>query len=62
MGKKKDVLEFPHAKGIVVSGDIHGDFTQLVYKCKFLREFLPNISDFLLYFIGSPIFLILQRD
>ncbi len=24
MGKKKDVLEFPRAKGIVVSGDIHG--------------------------------------
>lgn len=33
MGKKKDILEFPHAKGIVVSGDIHGDFTQLVFKC-----------------------------
>ena len=26
-------LNFPKAKGIVVSGDIHGDFTQLVYKC-----------------------------
>ena len=24
---------FPKAKGIVVSGDIHGDFTQLVFKC-----------------------------
>ena len=24
---------FPEAKGLVVSGDIHGDFTQLVYKC-----------------------------
>jgi len=27
------VYEFPMAKGIVVSGDIHGDFTQLVFKC-----------------------------
>lgn len=27
------VYEFPDAKSIVVSGDIHGDFTQLVYKC-----------------------------
>ena len=26
-------LEFPQAKSIVVSGDIHGDFAQLVYKC-----------------------------
>ena len=25
--------EFPYAKSIVVSGDIHGDFMQLVYKC-----------------------------
>ena len=25
--------EFPEAKAIVVSGDIHGDFTQLVFKC-----------------------------
>lgn len=25
--------EFPEAKSIVVSGDIHGDFTQLVFKC-----------------------------
>ena len=25
--------EFPDAKSVVVSGDIHGDFTQLVYKC-----------------------------
>jgi hypothetical protein len=23
---KNDILEFPRAKGIVVSGDIHGDF------------------------------------
>lgn len=28
-----NIYEFPQAKGIVVSGDIHGDFTQLVYKC-----------------------------
>ena len=26
-------ISFPHAQGIVVSGDIHGDFTSLVYKC-----------------------------
>ena len=26
-------LNFPKAKGIVVSGDIHEDFTQLVFKC-----------------------------
>jgi len=26
-------IEFPEAKGIVVSGDIHGDFKQLVHKC-----------------------------
>ena len=26
------IYEFPKAKGIVVSGDIHGDFTKLVYK------------------------------
>ena len=26
-------LEFPEAKSIVVSGDIHGEFTKLVYKC-----------------------------
>ena len=25
--------DFPNAKSIVVSGDIHGDFTQLVFKC-----------------------------
>ena len=28
-----DVYEFTKAKGIVVSVDIHGDFTQLVFKC-----------------------------
>ena len=26
-------FEFPEAQSIVVSGDIHGDFTPLVYKC-----------------------------
>ena len=31
--KKVKTYEFPQAKGVVVSGDIHGDFTQLVYKC-----------------------------
>lgn len=25
--------EFPNAKSIVVSGDIHGEFKELVYKC-----------------------------
>lgn len=28
-----NVFEFPRAQSIVVSGDIHGDFTQLVFKC-----------------------------
>ena len=28
-----DIFSFPQAKGIVVSGDIHGDFKQLVHKC-----------------------------
>ena len=27
------MYDFPNAKSLVVSGDIHGDFTQLVYKC-----------------------------
>lgn len=31
--RKQNLYEFPEAKSIVVSGDIHGDFTQLVYKC-----------------------------
>lgn len=31
--KIQNVFEFPNANSIVVSGDIHGDFTQLVYKC-----------------------------
>ncbi len=26
-------IEFPETKGIVVSGDIHGDFKQLIHKC-----------------------------
>ncbi|SHK26237.1 hypothetical protein SAMN05216463_10133 [Xylanibacter ruminicola] len=30
---KPIVFDLPNAKSIVVSGDIHGDFTQLVYKC-----------------------------
>lgn len=33
MKKSNNIYEFPKAKGIVVSGDIHGDFTQLVFKC-----------------------------
>lgn len=28
-----NLIEFPNAKGVVVSGDIHGDFTELVFKC-----------------------------
>ena len=28
-----NTYDFPNAKAIVVSGDIHGDFTQLIYKC-----------------------------
>ena len=31
--KDKYNYSFPRAKSIVVSGDIHGDFTQLVFKC-----------------------------
>lgn len=31
--KNVNIHEFLQAKGIVVCGDIHGDFTQLVYKC-----------------------------
>ena len=31
--KGYNCVEFPNAKGIVVSGDIHGDFTDLVNKC-----------------------------
>ena len=30
---QQNFYEFPKAKSIVVSGDIHGDFTQLVFKC-----------------------------
>jgi len=33
MVQKSEILEFPQAKGIVVSGDIHGDITPLVFKC-----------------------------
>lgn len=28
-----NIYEFPDAKGVVVAGDIHGDFKTLVYKC-----------------------------
>lgn len=31
--KEENIYEFPKAKGVMVSGDIHGDFKQLVYKC-----------------------------
>ena len=31
--KEENIYEFPQAKGVVVCGDIHGDFTQLAYKC-----------------------------
>lgn len=33
MNEKNFLYEFPDAKVIVVSGDIHGEFNQLVYKC-----------------------------
>lgn len=33
MSKSTNIYEFPNAKGIVVAGDIHGDFKALVYKC-----------------------------
>lgn len=33
MMNKVDIYDFPKAKGVVVCGDIHGDFTQLVHKC-----------------------------
>ena len=33
MPKRDQFIEFPHAKGIVVSGDIHGDIMPLVFKC-----------------------------
>ena len=33
MFESTNIYEFPDAKGIVVSGDIHGDFKSLVYKC-----------------------------
>ena len=31
--KETNIYDFPQAKGVMVSGDIHGDFKQLVYKC-----------------------------
>ena len=31
--KIQNIYDFPNAISLVVSGDIHGDFTQLVYKC-----------------------------
>lgn len=31
--KNANIYEFPDPKRIVVSGDIHGDFEALVYKC-----------------------------
>ena len=31
--KIQNMYEFPDAQSIVVSGDIHGDFKELVYKC-----------------------------
>ncbi|MBO6255108.1 MAG: metallophosphoesterase [Bacteroidaceae bacterium] len=33
MNDRTDIYEFNEAKHIVVSGDIHGDFEALVYKC-----------------------------
>ena len=30
---KNFIFSFPNAKSLVVSGDIHGNFTKLVYKC-----------------------------
>lgn len=33
MNNSPNVYEFTYAKGIVVAGDIHGDFTGIVFKC-----------------------------
>ena len=33
MSNSTNIYEFPNAMGIVVAGDIHGDFKALVYKC-----------------------------
>lgn len=33
MNERVSFYDFPDAKGIAVSGDIHGEFNQLVYKC-----------------------------
>lgn len=32
MAKQEQFIEFPYAKDIVVSGDIHGDIMPLVFK------------------------------
>ncbi len=45
--KYDQTIEYPKAKNIVVSGDIHGDFTKLVHKCCVLygmRDTLIHIS------------------
>ena len=33
MSEENSFYDFPLAKEVVVSGDIHGEFSQLVYKC-----------------------------
>ena len=33
MTQKGNIVEFPQAKSVVVSGDIHGDITPLIFKC-----------------------------
>ena len=33
MNNSPNIYDFPNAKGIVDSGDIHGDYEALVYKC-----------------------------
>lgn len=38
-----NVYEFPDAKGIVVSGDIHGDYEALVYKCCLLCQMIDTL-------------------
>ena len=42
-----NTYEFPDAKGIVVSGDIHGDYTQLIFKaciCKKMTDTLIVVA------------------